>query len=1092
MRRHPCRLFFLMSKSKKRSNPEASVLSTEVPVAPVENTKKSKKSPALSEIKSVEDALKGLKKVLQGIEEQKGLTLKQVQDWCKSRGIDIPWPAALAPSKGFCESDASKELVFDFEPPKNIAIAGSFMLQSFLSHEDSNVDMIVEQPEGVIFRYSDGAKDHINWRYWLRRTFYLTVCFDALKKSLPETASIVFDNLNGNPYKTIIVIKFEGVNRLIRIILSIPFSETFKSKIFRLSPQRSNVRPSWLQSWIHGTGTDFEANSKELPTPFYNYSLLSEALYLPHLIHLHGVLKSSPVLSASIKMIKAWLKQSGVSPITSINGFVASMWLVEMVSSGIINPSIMDELQIFKLVLKSWVDAFESDKIEFIKKLSGFEGEEGYEGFKSSGPLSLLAGPMNLFYSSNLNSLQGLAQLASSTLSFLATHPDRLDRIFLTKLGCELFTQDLVVEYKNIRCEDVKGLPVGVIQNYANVISSGYLEGRIALVLRKGLTDRFKGPLNIKVNKANRNCFDIKIGVTFDTQNFERIIDLGPNSEEKEAAAKFRGFWGSKSELRQFKDSAIRECVAWEHLKDKTMIPKEIITWLMTRHFGLSQSRDTSKKLAFFDSPSEAFMTFSGVFDALSRELRGLSQVLPLTIVQCVGISPAHRHTSLQVPEARDSLVQEYPCSTLPSPSCPVYDFLIRFERSAAWPDERQALQSARQAFLLQLNRTIQNRKIVKASLVANEYIDIYYKGYIFRGWIEVPREELRCRAEGLIVEAERIERRTFWQTRLSNTLHQISTRQKAYAETCRLIKTFLSGHLISIDDDLIDALVALVFLEGGDQRGSGKAAWVGSLLQNRPAGTALTGFLRFLDLLINFPWNERPLILDFSSFEAADDQNSSQVEIDAMNSSDWSALIRQSGGQSSSSAISIIPIFSVEQKAMILNALGNPELSSLIPSLPVDFIDRITLIRCKLLARLTIEHLEAVSSNEDDEGTLQGLFKMSKEAICNDFDILIKLDSEQIQQVPGHHIEGLTKIMRNAPQASPLLFSLLPGFSAPGRLFKELAGPLKSFNATISYNPINPIMLAVRCKNIEKIEEVVETVKRIGGDLIKDIKITK
>ena len=1082
-----------MSKSKKRSNPEPA-LPAEVSASPVPTevpTKKSKKLSALNEIKNVEDALKVLKKVLQGIEGQKGLTLKQVQDWCKSRCINIPWPADQASSKGFCESEAAKELVFDFEAPKSIAIAGSFMLQSSLSHEDSNVDMIVEQPDGVIFRFADGAKDHINWRYWLRRTFYLTVCFDALKKSLPESVSISFDNLNGNPFKTIITIKFDGIDRLIRIIPSLPFSETFKSKIFRLSPQRSNVRPSWLQSWIHGTSTDFEADAKELSTPFYNYSLLSEALYLPHLISLHGVLKGSPVLAASIKIIKAWLKQSGVSPVTSINGFVASMWLVDMVNSGIINPTIMDELQIFKLVLKSWVDAFESDRTEFLKKLSGFEGEESYEGFsEKTAPLSLLAGPMNLFYSANFNSLQGLAQLASSTLSFLSTHPDRLDRIFLTKLGYELFTQDLVVEYKNVRCEDVKGLPAGVVQNYTNFMSSGYLEGRIALVLRKGLTDRLKGPLSIKITKTTAsavNNFDIKIGVTFDTQNFERTIDLGPNSDEKEAAAKFRGFWGSKSELRQFKDSAIRECVAWENLKDKTTVPKEIITWLMTRHFGLSQSRDTSKKLAFFDSSSDAFMTFSGIFDALGRELRGLSQVLPLTIVQCIGISPAHRHTALQVPVARDGLVQEFPCSILPSPSCPVYDFLIRFERSSAWPDERQALQSARQAFLLQLNRTIQSRKIVQASLVSNEYIDIYYKGFVFRGWLEVPREELRCRSEGLILEAELIERRTFWQTRLSNTLHQISTRQKAFAETCRLIKTFLSGHLVSIDDDLVDTLVSLIFLEGEDQRGSGKAGWVGALLQNRPAGTALTGFLRFLDLLINFPWNERPLILDFSSFEAADDQNSSQIEIDAMNSSDWSALIRQSN--TTQSAISIVPIFSVEQKAMILNTLGNPELSSLIPCLPVDSIDRITLIRCKLLARLTLEHLE--TSNDSDD-TLQGLFKMSTEAICNDFDILIKLDAEQVQQVPGHHIEGLTRITRNAPQSSPLLFSLLPGFSVSSRLLKDLMGPLKSLNATISHNPINPIMLAVRVKNLEKVEEVVETVKRIGGDLIKDLKITK
>lgn len=1079
----------MSKKLKKRSNPEEAVPPTEIPVSRP-SSKKSKTPSVFEEAKSVEDALKGIKKTLQAAGELKGLTLNQVQAWCQSRDICIPWPSDLAPSPDFCKSPAAAELCFDFEAPKSIVLAGSFMLQSYLANEDSNVDMIVEQPDGLVFRFADGAKDHINWRYWLRRTFYLVVCYEALRKALPSSASITFDRLHGNPYKSIIVIKFPGINPSIRIIPSLPFSETFKSKMFRLSPQKSNVRPAWLQSWSEGGSNNFESNVKEAPGPYHNYSLLSEALYLPHLIHLHGVMKSSPVLSASVKMIKAWLKQSGASPVTSFNGFTASMWLVDMVKAGIINPAIMDELQIFRFVLKSWVDAFgPSDRTEFSKNLSGFEGS--FEGFETAPALSLLAGPMNLFHAANMNSLQNLSQLASSTLSFLACHPDRLDRIFLTKLGCEMFTHDFVIDYTNVKVESIKGLPSGVIQNYGNVLSSGYLEGRIALVLRKGLTDRFKGPISISVSKSlhEASSFDIKIGLTFDTQNFDRIIDLGPNNEDQEASAKFRGFWGSKSELRQFKDSAIRECVCWESVKNPSTIPREIIAWLFARHFGLSESfisSDTAKKLNFFKSASDAFSKFSGAFDALGRDLRGLNQVLPLTIVQCVGLSPAHRHTSLHIPEARDELTQVFPSSLLPNPSCPIYDFLIRFERSSAWPDERQALQSARQAFLLQLNRTLLSRKMVQGALVANEYIDIYYKGYVFRGWIEVPREELRCRAEGLIAEAERIERRNFWQTRLSNVLHQVATRHGAFSETARLAKTFLSGHLMSLDDDLVDNLVALIFLEKEDQKGSGKASWVGSLLQNRPAGTALTGFLRFLDLLINFPWSERSLVLDFTAFEGQEEQMS-QLEVDQMNSSDWSALIRTSS--LGTEAISIIPIFTREQKAMILNSLGDSQLSSLIPTLPVDFVERITLIRCKLLAKLTLEHLEATATGEDV--TLQGFFKMSPEAIKNDFDILVKLDEAQVQTLPGHHIEGLTKILRNAPQSNPLLFSMLPGFSAPLRLVKELGGPLKSFNASISYNASNPLLMAIRVKDSGKIEEVYETVKKIGGDLIKDIRIT-
>jgi U3 small nucleolar RNA-associated protein 22 len=1072
-----------MSKAKRRTNSQETTETFAV-------AKKAKNNASASsvidvEFKSVEEALKGIKKALQGLESQAGLSFDQILEWCRVRDISIPWPADLSPSTDFVESALAKELTFDFEAPRTVAIAGSFMLQTSLCDSDANVDLIVEQPEGVIFRYSDGAKDHINWRYWLRRTFYLVVCFDALRSAFPGS-QVSFELLQGNPFKTIISFRAAGIDRIIRIIPSLPFSETFQSKMFRLSPQRSNVRPAWLQFWSHGGKLNHnDDTSKETPTTFYNYSLLSEALYLPHLVHLHAALKN-PVLVSAIKMLKAWLKQTETSAITCMSGFLASMWLVDLVHEGLVNPDIMDELQIFKLVLRSWVDSFSQNSTEFCKKLQKFDSSfENVEGSKQS--TVLLAGPMNLFYSANLNSLERLSQVAQATLSFISSHPDRLDRVFLSKVKFDLFTMDLVMEYKNVSVASIrKFLPAGVLQSYGNAVNSGYLEGRIALVLKKGLTDRIRGPIRIKASEADfrgSGVFDLRIGVTFDTLNSSRRLDLGPNSEDKEASAKFRGFWGSKSELRQFKDSAIRECVAWT----EENVCREIISWLINRHFGIaSVTSDTSKQLEFFSS--ESFGVFSASFDGLARELRSLNQILPLNIVQCVGLSPAHRHTALQVPQARSELSAEFPSSLLPSPSCPVYDFLIRFERSSAWPDERQALQTARQAFLLQLHRTLNSRKIIQASLVAPEYIDIFYNGFVFRGWIEVPREELRCRAEGLASEAERIERRNFWQTRLSSTLHQLASRHGAYPETCRLVKQFFSASFVSLDDDFIDVLVALVFLTDEDQRGSGKASWIGAMLQNCPAGTPFTGFLRFLDLLINFPWNERPLILDFTSLQSDSDDlaAASQIEIDAMNAADWSTLIRTSPA---TTAVSVIPVFSREQKAMLLNSLASPELSCLVPTLPLDLLDRVTLIRCKLMARLTLEKIET-----ECPSSLEGFFRMSLEAICGDFDVLVKLDADQVQHGSNakHHIDGLTRILRNAPQANRLLFSLLPGFSAPHRLVRDLSGPLKALKASIAYNSLNPVMLAVRVKDPEGIDGVIETIKRFGGDLIKDIKITR
>lgn len=48
-------------------------------------------------------------------------------------------------------------------------------------------------------------------------------------------------------------------------------------------------------------------------------------------------------------------------------------------------------------------------------------------------------------------------------------------------------------------------------------------------------------------------------------------------------AAKFRQFWGFRSELRRFQDGAIREAVVWEaaSMSQKRLIPHQVVTHLL-------------------------------------------------------------------------------------------------------------------------------------------------------------------------------------------------------------------------------------------------------------------------------------------------------------------------------------------------------------------------------------------------------------------------------------------------------------------------------------------------------------------------------
>lgn len=1066
--------------------------------APEPSSKKTK-------VVCVEDALKLIKKTLSGLESVTDLDLTGALAWCRKRGVFFPWPTGKAPKDTAILSD----LTFEFEAPQSIAVVGSFMLQSGLS--DGNVDLVAEMPDGKIFRFANGFKDHINWKYWLRRSFYLAVLHAALKDAFEDSVSITC--LHENPFKSAISIRIEGIERVIRVIPALPWSEGFQAKIFRLAPQRSNVRAAWIAAYL---GIPIAA--KEIPTPYYNASLLSEALYVPYLIHLHSCFSSSPVLAAALKLIKAWLRNVKS---TAMTGFLASMWLAELVSKETISSTLLDELQIFKIVLKSWVDAFNGcvQAGALSKKLSGFQEESsfaGVEGPFEHGPLALTAGPMNLFFSASLAELSLLAQQAENTLAFLHLHPDRLDRLFLASSlqGVERFCDDLVISF-TLPSEEasvlVSHLPTGTFANIPEVVNSGFLLQRVELVLRKGLTDRLAGPIRI-MSRSEGTGSSIRIGLSLDAQKAERVIDLGPSADQGAEAAKFRGFWGRRAELRQFKDTSIRECVAWEaESAQKKSIPSAIAQWLLERHFGVKRVVSSAQELDFARDLLQAgsdYTQFTSAFETLARELRGLgsSGRLPLGIVACLGLSSAHAQTSQQVPKPLSTPIPERPDpnALLNAPPCPVYDFLIQFERSSAWPVERQALQAARQAFLLQLHRVL--RGMGRECLVGRDFIDIYQGGFVFRGWLEVPREALRCRVEGLLTEAEAIERRTFWQHRLISSLKQLAMQQGSFAPTCRLIKSFLSGQLIDFPDldEFVDVICAAVFL-GADQHGSALAGSAASLLKVRLPGSPRSGFLRVMDLLATFPFTERPLVLDFTACLRQNDADAPALseqgndddaqytaeECQVMSKADWS-LLTNNRISSAASSLHVIPIFTNEQKAMLTDALDSSAsaLSVLIPILPFARLDCSLLVRLRLLGRLTLENIFAVEQEVDADWS--GLFTISPDAIKNDYDLLVKLDPAQLQLQPAR-IDGLRKMLRDATQASPLLFSQLPGFSSAQSLISELRTSLAKFEGvTVAWNRKNPRIIGLRTRKTEDLPQVEEVVRCIGGGMILEMKRTR
>ncbi|KAL6987809.1 hypothetical protein U1Q18_013554 [Sarracenia purpurea var. burkii] len=118
-----------------------------------------------------------------------------------------------------------------------------------------------------------------------------------------------------------------------------------------------------------------------------------------------------------------------------------------------------------------------------------------------------------------------------------------------------------------------------------------------------------------------------------------RVVDIGPNAENKDEAFKFRKFWGDKAELRRFKDGTIAESTVWECKQcERHLVIKRITEHVLVRHLSLSKEiimtivDQLDLSLLY---GSEDPITFSAslleAFDVLSKRLRLLDDI-PLRV----------------------------------------------------------------------------------------------------------------------------------------------------------------------------------------------------------------------------------------------------------------------------------------------------------------------------------------------------------------------------------------------------------------------------------------------------------------------------
>ncbi|KAF9186701.1 hypothetical protein BGZ50_002363 [Haplosporangium sp. Z 11] len=839
----------------------------------------------------LEAALRKLKEIFDRTPEHQELTLAAIKANMKKKSVVIPFPSP--------EPAADIQYTFGYSAPSAMHLVGSFPLKTVSKGRHGwSVDVAVEIPEELF-----QEKDHMNYRYFYKRAYYLSVLAAAIqdKRSGMSNSKVEFSMLNGDQRKPILILHpsgdksetdFKKMRCTIRIIPYIP-SSVFPAQ--RLAPGRNNVRSA-------------EA-TEQPPTPQYNTALQQDTAFTTHLTFLYQHSKNCGAFKDACILLKVWATQRGLIRQTneSFNGFLLEMLMAYLLQGGGANggKKLANGFSSYQLA-KGTIDFiaqhdFNAQPI-FMGQCST-SGEFSKEEFISNFEVVMVdpSGKINLaghVSKAALDELQHEARLAMNF--FTESSDDKFEALFLKRVDNPMLRFDNVVKVHVPKNLDR-------LKNYSKTVALDYpspfihFARSIAPLLKRGLTDRVHliaahyEPLGSWATSKSAPGFGtdavITIGLLLNHEESSRLVDLGPPADDLEAAKVFRDLWGSKAELRRFKDGSILESAVWEAqgTDARHLIVGQMVGYLLKHHLSVPQESvhywagQLNKFIQYntktvperlFDNKAAAangFQSAVAAFENLAKVVK-TAEDMPLSVTHMYFASPAARLSSTFIPQPRDF---NGPATSFPDSAQYVepMDVIIQFESSQKWPDNLKAIQRMKTAFYLRLADKIKYKgmratvveETEEESLGLNGYMDVRVApGYVFRCRISYDREITLC--ENVISDRKSSQslkdqhqtaldllNRYFVQAPMHTfQLHALCHKHPSLSQTIRLTKRWVSAHWLApfFNDESLELLAAAVYVD--------PAPWAA------PA-SGFAGFARVLNLLAFWDWKHEPLIVDLT-----------------------------------------------------------------------------------------------------------------------------------------------------------------------------------------------------------------------------------
>ncbi|PPQ69881.1 hypothetical protein CVT25_005586 [Psilocybe cyanescens] len=828
-----------------------------------------------------------------------------------------------------------------FEPPTDITLVGSWANKVSVKPKDGQrfgVDLALEMPN-TLFQ----EKDYLNGRYFHKRSFYLATIAAAIQKSKSLKVDVSYESSQGDPRLTKLVLTprkndsatdFTKLNAKICILPVL--SPTSPIPLHRLSPSHSNIRVTAATD----VSQDDTTTPVHLPTPLYNTAMLQTLVPKYQLLAVHALQSDVPAFSDALTLLRVWANQRGYSEGTKmcIRGFEgAGPWwwsLIALLVNGEQGrPNApkssrrrsvgkgLSSYQLFKAALEFLAKHdFEKESV-FVRVPEGhkFPPEEYKEHtgavFVDSSSLT------NLLARVPLGSLELLRYDASKALESLnqtTFSGDPFNGVFL-KDNRDLSTRFDVILRIDLRSAKPRNTTVHSAVDIGSP-SNAMLSSMSALI-RQGLGDRsravailYPSSLPRSVSQAHPLSPDvIFIGIIHNPEHAFRLVDHGPAADEQDQSVlvKFRALWGSKSELRRFKDGRIVESVVWEvtTADEKAHVPSMVVRHLLKWHFGLGEDAVETWQTSYDSllrlppTISSEYMAskvpagFKGAmtaFDGLVKQIKKLDDDLPLSLLNVSPISESLRYTSVFSPVPLPSSLGQLlpPNARYLAPM----EIILEFEKSSKWPDDIKAVQTIKLAFLERLGSALmESVDGMRAKVVVGDGVNdsllvdkaalelITPEGWAFHARIWHDREvnlldtviggkasllphivsktkEKKSADHYEALEAKEVYMRRFIHApRHHRAIAALAHHYTAFPGTVRLAKRWLAAHWLlqsHISEEVVEIICASFFV-GAAGRGVTAATETEQTLQHLVPASKERGFALFVQFLKEWKWEE-------------------------------------------------------------------------------------------------------------------------------------------------------------------------------------------------------------------------------------------